>query len=186
MTSTVTAATGGGRIMKTDGGPHPADFWAQVTAEQICPIDEKMTGERRYAAMELQAKIGRILHPHHAKVQDEERAKLAADPDHHKKPLNPEPYLDEAMTDIQGAAKGTPWEKHLTFGFSKPAWLDEYLKEVDRLGADNYALHHDPLTPEQQAEWDGWQRQEIIRQEVGRHFATSQDIEKSYHRQAAA
>jgi hypothetical protein len=48
MTSTVTAATGGGRIMKTDGGPHPADFWAQVTAEQICPIDEKMTGERRY------------------------------------------------------------------------------------------------------------------------------------------
>ena len=168
--------------MITDGGPHPAEFWAQITAEHIAPIDKDMTGQRRQAALKLQMAIADALQPHHAKVQDNERSKCSADPAHHTHPVDPvkhgaHAHADEALKAVEAAAKGTEWEKHLTFGHGKPAWLDAYEAEVAKLGADNVPA----LTDEQTVQLHSWQRQNIIHGELKRHFATAQHIERSWH-----
>lgn len=166
-----------GRIMKTDGGAHPPEFWAQVTAEHIAPISDDMTGQRRFAALALQGKIAAALEPHHTKVQADEATKLKADSAHAHNPPNPEEYLDEALQALQDAAKGTEWEAHLTFGKTKPAWLAAHEADVAAMGGDAK-----PLTPEQQSDLASWKRQQLIRQEIGTHFATAQHIAKSWHR----
>jgi hypothetical protein len=101
-----------GRLMITDGGPHPAEAWAQVTAEHIAPLGPDVTGRRRARGLELQLAIAAALEPHHQTVQDTERGKLIANLDHIANPVDPEPHLDEAMTAIAAAAKGTEWEAH--------------------------------------------------------------------------
>lgn len=103
---------GAGRVMITDGGPHPASAWAQVTAEHIAPIGPDVIGERRAAALKLQAAIMLAVTPHHIAVQEGERSKLAADANHIMKEPDPEPHLDGAVAAIQSAAKGTEWEAH--------------------------------------------------------------------------
>lgn len=146
MTSRITPYTPNAvRIMITDGGPHPADFWAQVTAEHIAPIKEDMTGARHAAALRLQAKIAEALEPHHARVQENEKAKCTNDAAHHLLAVEPEVHAGAdanlAIADIVAAAAGTEWEAHF-----KDAAV--------------------------QAE---------IREEVKRHFATAQHIERSWH-----
>lgn len=127
MASRVTPhVPGGARIMITDGGAHPPEFWAQVTAEHIAPISPDLTGHRRDAALRLQLEIQKALEPHHHKVQHHEKGKLAADPDHLMTDVDPEPHLEEAMADILAAAKGTEWEGH----FAKPEVLAAIRQEV--------------------------------------------------------
>lgn len=109
-----------GRIMVTDGGPHPAGAWAQVTAQHIAPIAPDMTGARYVAATRLQLAIADALEPHHSVVQAAERAALdAVGHAHLSTPLDPEPHLDDALRAIVAAAKGTEWEAH----FGDPAVL---------------------------------------------------------------
>ena len=103
---------GAGRVMVTNGGPHPPDFWAQATAEHIAPINPDMTGQRRRLALRLQAAIEDALLPHHTTVQEAERSALSADAAHMLTPLDPEPHLDEAVAAVQAASKGTEWEAH--------------------------------------------------------------------------
>ncbi len=103
---------GAGRVMITNGGPHPPHTWAQATAEHIAPIAPGLGGERYVAAMKLQLAIQAVLMPHHDKVQDHERVKLESDADHLMTDLDPSPHLDEAVSAVVEAAKGTPWEEH--------------------------------------------------------------------------
>ena len=103
------------RVLKTDGGPHSPEKWAVATAEHICPIDDKVDGDRLLAAKKLQTAIAEALMPHHDKVQATERGHLhAKGDDHFDNPLDPTQHLDEAMAAIIGAAKGTPWEAHFS------------------------------------------------------------------------
>jgi hypothetical protein len=181
MGSTITPyAAHAARIMITNDGPHPADFWAQVTAEHIAPISDDMTGARRVVAMKLQADIMAALMPHHVKVQENEKSKIAADPAHHLLAVDPEThtkeFVAESLKDIEAAAKGTEWEKHFAFGHSKPDWLDAHLKDISDMGGDAK-----PLTADQQAQIDSWTRQNLIHDEIMRHFATAQHIERSWH-----
>ncbi len=101
-----------GRIMATNGGPHPPDAWAHVTAQHIAPVDPNTTGTRHTAALKLQIAIAEALLPHHANVQAVERGKLQTINSHLATALNPEPHLNDAVLAIQEAAKGTPWEDH--------------------------------------------------------------------------
>lgn len=103
---------GQGRIMVTDHGPHPADAWAQITAEHIAPIGKDVTGHRRLKALELQAKIALAIEPHHQKVQNDEGIKLGVDTAHVMNPVDPSEHLDAAVKAIQDAAVGTEWEGH--------------------------------------------------------------------------
>lgn len=103
-------------ILITNGGPHPADKWAEATAAQIVEIAEHVAGEKRAAAVKLQAAIIDILIDHHTKVQIGERGKIAEighdrlghdlDPSHHL-------TLDEVIGQIVAAAKGTAWQADL-------------------------------------------------------------------------
>jgi len=103
---------GAGRIMITNGGPHPPESWAQVTAEHIAPIAVGLAGTRYVAAMKLQMAITEALTPHHQAVQHHEREKLAGDPAHVMTDLDPSAHLDVAMQAIIDAAAGTEWEAH--------------------------------------------------------------------------
>jgi hypothetical protein len=101
-----------GRIMVTNGGPHPPDAWAHVTAQHLAPVDPNTTGARHTAAVKLQVAIAEALLPHHTAVQALERGKLQTVSGHLLTQLNPEPHLDDAVKAIQDAAKGSLWEDH--------------------------------------------------------------------------
>ena len=115
-------------VLATDGGPHPADKWAEATASHIVDIASHVAGERRAAAVKLEAAIIDILGGHHTTIQDGERAKIVEhghdrlghdlDPEHHLS-------VDDAVTEIVAAAKGTPWEAD----FAKPE-MAEHLKAL--------------------------------------------------------
>jgi hypothetical protein len=107
---------GGQRIMATDGGSHPPDVWAQVTAEHIAPVLPDMSGNQRKLALALQLKIADVLEPHHKRVQDDEKGRLTADTAHIMVPPDPEAYLDKAVADVVAAAAGSLWEAN----FQKP------------------------------------------------------------------
>lgn len=110
----------GGRLMITNNGPHPAELWAQATAEHIAPIAPEVTGKRRIAAMALQAAIMEALQPHYDDAQSKERDKLTADTDYVMSDLDASDHVKAAVTSIQGAAKDTDWEAH----FQRPEVVD--------------------------------------------------------------
>lgn len=102
------------RIMITNGGAHPPEKWAMVTAERIFDIGGTVAGDRLIQAQKLQLAIAEVLMPHHEKVQSTERIKLDEDRQHILSPLNTEDYLDNIMNDIVKVSKGTPWQDHFT------------------------------------------------------------------------
>jgi hypothetical protein len=99
-------------ILVTNGGPHSAEKWAEATASHIVDIADHIAGEKRGAAIKLQAAIIDMLTEHHTAIQVGERSSLqtvghsrlqvALDPDDHLS-------LDQVVADIIAAAKGTPW-----------------------------------------------------------------------------
>ena len=111
-TSVTPHKAGAARIMISNGGPHPASAWAQVTAQHIAPVAADMAGDRYVAAMKLQLAITEALQPHHETVQSAERGKLAADPAHLLTDLDPSQHADAALAAVVACAKGTPWEAH--------------------------------------------------------------------------
>jgi hypothetical protein len=100
-------------VLITNGGPHSPEKWAEATASNIVDIAQHVAGEKRAAAVKLQAAIIDILEGHHAAVQNGERAQIAAiGHDRLQAPNNPDDHLslDDAVAQIIQAAKGTPWE----------------------------------------------------------------------------
>ena len=201
--SRITAPTAGGaRVMVTNNGHHSVDFEAQVTAEQIAPIHESVTGVRRFRAMELQGKIAMALIPHHQKVRDREADKLTEEGDRHLRPVaqaEPQQFLDDAMAAIQEAARGSEWEKQFTFDKKEPPWLPGWMESVasyDEKVKELCAAQDLPalaalekpreLTPDEVTERDEWMRQCYIRFEVSRHFGTAQQALRSIHRDKLA
>lgn len=106
--------------MITNDGPHPAELWAQATAEHIAPIAPDVTGKRRIGAMALQAAIMEALQPHYDEVQSAERDKLASDEDHVVSMLDASDRVKEAIKSIQTAAVDSEWEAH----FQRPEVVD--------------------------------------------------------------
>ncbi len=99
-------------VMITDGGPHPPEKWAEQTASQIIDIAATAPEAKLKEAREFREKIVAILTPHHAKVQDHERGKLAASIERMATPLDPTPHIGEAVDAIIAAAKGLSFEAH--------------------------------------------------------------------------
>lgn len=100
-------------LLITNGGAHPPEKWAAATASHIVDIADHVAGEKRGAAIKLQAAIIDILEGHHTTVQNGERAKITEhgharlshdlDPDHHLS-------IDEVIAAIQMQSVGTPWD----------------------------------------------------------------------------
>lgn len=121
-------------IMTTNGGPHPSDKWAEMTANQIADTilvdaspDDTSDAARaaRKAKRDLVAKLFDIFDDHHAGVQQSEQGKLknvktadkaAAHADHEQTPIDPKPHVDAIMDTVNSAFAATPWAAHLAKG----------------------------------------------------------------------
>lgn len=105
-------------IMVTDGGPHSAEDWAVKTSEMIFIPSPTMVGDRSLTALRLQMAIAELLVPHFAGAQSREKAQLAANADEAKAQDNDSHIAEatseaeQAIAEVQSAAKGTPWEEH--------------------------------------------------------------------------
>lgn len=102
-------------VMITNGGPHPASKWAEVTAKRILDIIEVggAVPEHVRAKARLKLDLEDLLERHHDKVQAAERASLdEGGLDHLGLELDPVPYLDEVMADVQRVVAGTIFEEH--------------------------------------------------------------------------
>ena len=135
-------------ILTTDGGPHPADKWAEQTAAQISDIIhvepnslafEELTKQKN----DFEKTITSVLTSHHSIVQLHEKSALAehgtARLNH---PLVPEKqHVDDAANSVLAIAKTKIFGSH----FSKPEVVS------------------------------------FVKDTIGSHFATSQQIERSWH-----
>ncbi len=113
-------------VLVTDGGPHPPEKWAEVTASQI--VDDIATHAPQTGvgeSQEFRDKLVAILTPHHGRVQESERGALVHVPGRMQHDLDPTPHLSDPLAEIVAAAQGH------TFGayFTRPE-TQEYLRRV--------------------------------------------------------
>lgn len=114
-------------LMVTDGGPHPPEKWAALTASQVIEIASTASGALLSEARTFQAKVEAVLVAHHRLVQDHERDALASEgPDRLATDIDTSGHLPDAVDDVIAAARGTSFAAH----FAKPetrAYLEELL-----------------------------------------------------------
>lgn len=100
-------------VMVTDGGPHPPEKWAEVTASHIIDISATAPEAKLKEAREFRDKITGILTGHHANNIRRERNKLAAGTDDHfATALDPTETVEEAVAEIIAASKGLSFAAH--------------------------------------------------------------------------
>lgn len=111
------------KIMITNGGPHPADKWAETTADTILDLieiaedsDTPQAMAARQAKRDLRPALFDIFNAHHGKVQKHERGELAKAKksmvtDH----INPHQHMS-VMDEVETALANTPFAAH----FAKP------------------------------------------------------------------
>ena len=112
-------------ILVTNGGPHPADKWADVTASAIADLvqvkDDAVSPEAtaaRAAKRDLMPKLFAIFNEHHATVQGAEQALKAGvttveqAADHVAQALDPMPYVEPTMAKVHALLATTPFAAH--------------------------------------------------------------------------
>lgn len=139
------------KFMVTNGGPHPADKWAEVTRDAILDlivVDENSASEAAVAARDakrmLSLTLFNILNRHHDAVQKHERSELRKK-DGHKRlcvQYDPTAPAEAALSEVLNALAAVP------------------------MFADHFAK------PEVR---------ETLFRIVGQHFADAMHIERSYH-----
>lgn len=148
------------KLMITDGGPHPADKWADMTTDTLLGLveiadnsDSPAATTARQAKRDLRPVLFEILHAHHDVVQNSERAELAKvklsksmehmlgkhDPDDHAS-------TEEACGAVCAALAKTPFAVH----FARPevdAVVHQIIKQhtVNAMNIER-RWHHDRLT----------------------------------------
>jgi hypothetical protein len=146
-------------VMKTDHGPHPADKWALATTGKLMQaVFGKDTAET-VGQRKLEIELLDILMDHHSRVKANERGKIE---EHGMErlfhPLDPREHCPAVVSEIVAEAK-----KIGNVEIADPDNPGKF-KTVD-LGA-----HFGK--PEVQGE---------LAKAIGGHFATSMDIERSWH-----
>lgn len=106
------------KIMITNGGPHPAEAWAELTAGEIIQIAEDNSSDMAKAGRRLELKIIDVLEGFYVNVQAAEEAHLDADGDGRlESPLDGKEHdPTEVVSGIAAAAAGTPFASH----FARP------------------------------------------------------------------
>jgi len=146
-------------ILVTDGGDHTPDKWALATAQMLAPVDLNAPNAR--AVIDLQGKIADALQPHHAKVQDAERASLAAaGEDHLTTPYTAGDYVDEAFAEVEALFRALP-----------DALVRRAIPGASS-DLDNVAWNKFPDN-------EAWAT--AVKHMIGSHFTTSQFSARSWH-----
>lgn len=117
------------RPMITNGGPHPADKWADTTTDTILDLiqvqDDAVSDEAsaaRQAKRDLRPVLFDIFMGHHDGVQRQERSQLSAIKTsdaaqaHVAKPLTLHPDVTAALEEVNAALKVTPFAAHFAQG----------------------------------------------------------------------
>lgn len=150
-------------IMVTNGGPHPADKWAEITANQIVDtilIDANTddisdeAAAARAAKRKLRNELFEIFNSHHDGVQKSERVSCAKHKkvehaekhaDHSQTPIDPCQHVDSIISDVMTAFAKTPWAAHL----AQPQVIDLVKQIIGQHTVDVMHLerrwHHDRL-----------------------------------------
>ena len=150
-------AFNGGRILATNGGPHPPEKWAMHTAEEIFDATKITDAARTIEARAVQLKIAQALQPHYEAAQKVEQDKLALLADSHLA-MEHDGAPPEALDAAMAATKGSPWEAQ----YARPDvqadamrtlqhhfitaqnierlwWCD---RNMDRIGVSNDTIHN--------------------------------------------
>lgn len=123
-------------VMITDGGAHPPEKWAVMTAEIIFPLSEALKGDRAILARKVQLAITEALLPHHYDhIIDEQSALKAVGDDHLDKAYDPIPRAEEALEAVKSCLRNTPWEDKLK--------NEEWLRTVGGILASHFATSAD-------------------------------------------
>lgn len=147
-------------FMVTNGGPHPADKWAEMTANTIVdstladahPDDASQEAiAARAAARKLRVDLFEIFNAHHDKVQKHERGecgkckKLVDAAMRVIAPHDPEHHMG-VMDQVNAAFAATPFAAH----FAKPEVQSLVTQIVGQHTVDVMHLerrwHHDKIT----------------------------------------
>lgn len=108
------------RPMTTNGGPHPADKWADTTTDEILAMisvaDDSVTPEAaaaRQAKRDMRPLLFAIFNTHHALVQADERTMLATNASKHAAtPLDPAPRMTDTINAVNALFATTPYAAH--------------------------------------------------------------------------
>jgi len=113
-------------VMITDGGAHPPELWAEVTADQLIDISAQAPETRVAEAREFRARIVSVLAGYHAEVQRIEREALDRE-GCARLMLAPEEsmLLDGAVNELVDAARGYSFADH----FKRPE-VQDYVRAV--------------------------------------------------------
>lgn len=142
-------------VMITNGGPHPPEKWAEVTAGQIVQFDNP---QAQSASVRLQVSIMDVLEKLHGTIADDEAEALSTRGDARlAEPLDVEGEQDlDAMTEeVLAATKGHGYDDH----FSKPEVRDHVralLKKHFRANMDTQRSWH--ADQNQTARSRAWQK----------------------------
>lgn len=151
-------------ILKTDGGPHPAEKWAFATATHLVLVSPNADSLLQRDAFLLQMKVADAIEKHYTELQKVEADALALHGDDHlATPIDPTPYIDAALADVVAAAKGSKWEKHFQSTERKPHESNAFL-----------APNEEPLEPYPSV-------QDVMRTVLATHFATAMHVHRSWH-----
>lgn len=109
------------QVMITNGGPHPASKWAEVTANRIAELIDIAPNSTNARALREKEKfrldLVDLFEDYHAKQQNGERKKLKTHGfDHLPAEIEVETDVEDVLTDLGQLVKGTSFEAH----FKKP------------------------------------------------------------------
>lgn len=111
-------------ILATNGGPHPPQKWAMVTAGQIIQFGEDADPKLREMGRKLELRMLDVLERHHDTVQSKERSAiqkhgedrlshpLHLSIDHRNRAVAEHVDVESITQELIDCAKGTPFEAH--------------------------------------------------------------------------
>lgn len=142
------------QTMSTDGGAHPPEKWALVTARQIFQIDPKVEGSRLLKAQAFQLQIAEIMAAHHGDHQANERMALKERGDDHlDAPHDPSDRAREALAQIVAAAQATPWADHWNDETVQAASFAEIASHLATSAKEERMHHCDRTGSERARSW---------------------------------
>lgn len=149
-------------VLKTDGGPHPAEKWARMTAwmlsNHLIDVDENASSPRavaiREARDELNQNLYKVLKEHHVNVQNGERAALKE-----QGPVR----LSQPLRQSEEA---------------RDAAVAEHV-DVDALV--DAVVAEAKVHPEVFAHYSKDETKDAIKQQLSRDFASVMDVERGWH-----